>query len=276
MTRGLKAHLLIIDPQNGFMDIDGAALPVPGANDDMDRVADLINRVGSRFEDIHVTMDSHHPVDIAHPIWWQDQDGNPPPPLVTIVSADDVDSGVWQARNLGVRDRSHEYVRTLAVGGKKQLCVWPPHCLIGSRGHNFQEKLGQALREWEEREFATVNVLTKGSNPYTEHYGAFMAEVPDPDDPTTGLNTERLQMLAGADIVFVAGEASSHCVMESVNQIADNIGDEHLTKFHLLTDCMSSVAAIPNVIDFPALTEVWLKEMESRGMVLTTSVEVFA
>jgi nicotinamidase/pyrazinamidase len=275
MSKGLKAHLLIIDPQNSFMDINNATLPVSGANDDMNRVADIIKRVGNRFEDIHVTMDSHHPVDVAHPIWWMDQDGNSPPPF-TIISSNDISSSVWQARNLSVRNRSHQYVLDLEAGGKKLLCIWPPHCLIGSWGHNFHDNLGDALREWEERQFATVNVVTKGSNPFTEHYGAFMAEVPDPNDPSTGLNTERLQMFAEADIVYVSGEASSHCVMESVNQIADNIGDAHLSKFHLLTDCMSPVGAVPNGPDFPAITEAWLKNMESRGMKLCTSGDVFA
>src|ERR1700730_12590274 len=77
----LKADLVIIDPQNDFMDIKhdgsgwvGAAmpdgtlfrstLPVPGALDDMRRVAKLIERVGHRLNDIHVTLDSHRVVDV--------------------------------------------------------------------------------------------------------------------------------------------------------------------------------------------------------------------
>ncbi len=69
----LKAHLVIIDPQNDFMDIiakagdpvglalpDGtqfrSTLPVPGALADMERVAGLITRVGSKLDDIHVTL----------------------------------------------------------------------------------------------------------------------------------------------------------------------------------------------------------------------------
>ena len=58
-----KAHLLLIDPQNDFMDIQGATLPVTGANDDMKRVAAFIDRLGSKLFDIHVTLDSHHVCD---------------------------------------------------------------------------------------------------------------------------------------------------------------------------------------------------------------------
>ncbi|KAF1047415.1 hypothetical protein [Xylophilus sp.] len=38
----LRTHLLVIDPQNDFMDIAGAALPVAGARPDMARLAALI------------------------------------------------------------------------------------------------------------------------------------------------------------------------------------------------------------------------------------------
>ena len=38
-----RLQLLVIDPQNDFMDIAGAALPVPGASADMGRLADLVD-----------------------------------------------------------------------------------------------------------------------------------------------------------------------------------------------------------------------------------------
>ena len=40
----MNARLLIIDPQNDFCDIAGAALPVPGANADMHRLAGLMKQ----------------------------------------------------------------------------------------------------------------------------------------------------------------------------------------------------------------------------------------
>ena len=121
-----------------------------------------------------------------------------------------------------------------------------------------------------------VDYVTKGSNPWTEHYGALQAEVVDDSDDSTSLNTKFLEMLQQADVVALAGEALSHCVMATVNQIADNIGDEHIKKFHILTDCSSPVPAIPNVIDFPAIAAKWLKTMERRGMHLTTSKDFLA
>ncbi len=271
----LNVHLLVIDPQNDFMDLPKSALPVPGAVDDMVRLADMINRIGTKLADIHVTLDSHQKVDIAHPIWWVDQDGNNPAPF-TIVTADDVENGIWTPHNRAFYKRSLEYAKVLEAGGKYSLCIWPAHCLISTWGHNVQDDLNDALQNWMDREFATVDYVTKGSNPWTEHYGALMAEVPDPDDSGTGLNTDLLQVLAEADMVAIAGEALSHCVKETVTQIADNIDENLLQKFYILTDCTSPVPAVPGGPDFPQIAKGWLAEMEKRGMNLTTSVEFLA
>jgi len=270
-----KVDLLVIDPQNDFMDIPGATLPVLGANEDMKRTSGLIKRIGKKFHDIHVTLDSHRPIDVAHPALWQNQNGDKPAPF-TMISVDDVANGIWTPRSPTLRQRCLEYVRQLEVQGKYQLCVWPPHCLIGTWGHNVQSNLNEALEQWSEAEFAMVDYLTKGSNPYTEHYGALMAEVPDPNDPGTMLNTDFLAILQNVDMVVIAGEALSHCVKETVTQIADNIGDEHIKKIYILTDCSSPVSAVPGGPDFPAIAQTWLKEMEGRGMHLTTSVEFLA
>ncbi|MFC1622689.1 hypothetical protein ACFL1Y_01695 [Patescibacteria group bacterium] len=268
-----NVHLLIIDPQNDFCDIGGATLPVPGAEEDMKRVASLIDRIGSKLADIHVTMDSHRLIDIAHPAWWKNQNNDQPAPF-TIISVDDIENGIWVPRNPNFLKRTLEYAKQLETNGKYQLCVWPPHCLIGTWGHNVHADLNEALQRWSGNEFAMVDYVTKGSNPWTEHYGAVQAEVPDPSDPSTALNTDFLTMLSEADMVVVAGEALSHCVKETVTQIADNIGDEHVKKFHILTDCSSPVPAVPAPgPDFPAIAQAWLKEMEARGMTLTNSVD---
>jgi len=265
-------HLLVIDPQNSFCDIPGAELPVPGANDDMNRLAILIGRIGRKLEDIHVTLDSHRLVDIAHPVWWRDQAGNSPNHF-TLISAADVKIGRWTTRIPGFRQRSLEYLETLERDGKYLLCIWPPHCLIGTSGHNVHQGLNEALQKWSEENFAMVDYVTKGSNPWTEHYGAMQAEVPDPADPGTALNANFLQMLSEADIVLVAGEALSHCIKATVDQIADNIGSEHIKKFFILTDCCSSIPAVPGGPDFPKISQQWLKEMEKRGMTLVKSTD---
>lgn len=274
-TGGLKVDLVIIDPQNDFCDkeIPGLfkpTLPVAGGYDAMTRVGKLIKRVGRRLNDIHVTLDSHRLIDVGHPAMWVDQKGKMPG-WYTIISADDIESGIWTPKIPALRTRFLKYARELEAKGKYQIMVWPPHCVIGTWGHNVQPELNDALQRWSEKETAMVDYVTKGSNPYTEHYGALMAEVPDPTDPGTSLNTGFLNILSEADIILLTGLALSHCVKETGTQIVDNIGAEHVKKIHILTDCSASVPAVPGGPDYPAIAQEWLKDMEKRGVTLITS-----
>lgn len=269
----MNVHLLVIDPQNDFMDINGAALPVAGANGDMVRLAGFVDRVGTKLQQIHVTLDSHQIVDIAHPAFWRDADGKSPDPM-TMISAQAIEDGTWTPRLPNYRDYAIDYAKQLEADGKYTLMIWPAHCLIGSWGHNVQDDLAAALGRWETARVRNVDYVTKGTNVLTEHYGALMAEVPMASDPTTQLNGRFLAMLQKADMIVVAGEASSHCVKATIEQVADHIGTEHVKKFKLLTDCMSPVQH-PD-IDFPAMAEQFLKDMEARGMELTNSVDFLA
>ena len=288
----LKTHLVVIDPQNDFCDIlagkgdpvglalpDGtkfrSTLPVPGALADMGRVASLINRVGARLDDIYVTLDSHRVIDVAHPGFWRDQNGKQPNPF-TMISHDDVKNRIWSPRSEAYRQRMLDYTGALQSAGKFVLMIWPEHCLIGSWGHNVVDVLKTELDAWERHQFANVDYVTKGTNTFTEHYGAMMAEVPDPNDPSTQLNGQFLSVLQDADIIGIAGEASSHCVKTTIEQIVDNIGDSHLPKIHILTDCMSPVPQTPGAPDFPAIAKKFLVDMKARGLVLTTSTDFMA
>lgn len=260
----MKTQFLIIDPQNDFLDISGAALPVPGANADMDRAAALVERLGNRLDAIHVTLDSHHPLDIAHPGWWRDTAGNAPAPF-TVIGASDLRDGVWQARDPARQAASLAYVEALAARGRHQLIVWPEHCLIGSWGHNVHGRLFDALGAWGRQYLRKVNYVDKGKNPMTEHYSAIQAEVPDAADPHTEVNHALLARLAEADRVLIAGEALSHCVANTVRDIADQLGGEAVGKLVLITDCCSPVPG------FASLGEAFVKEMTARGMQVTTS-----
>lgn len=288
----MKAHLVIIDPQDDFMDIVAkpgdpiglaipggptfrSTLPVPGALEDMKRTAAVIRRVGDRLDDIHVTMDSHRVIDIAHPGFWRDANNQQPSPF-TIITHDAVQTGAWTPRSPKFRSRALAYTATLEKAGKFLLMIWPEHCLIGSWGHNIVDVLRVELDAWEKKQFANVDYITKGTNTFTEHYGALMAEVPDPNDPSTQLNNNFIRTLQDADIIGIAGEASSHCVKTTVEQIADNIGDSHLGKIHILTDCMSPVPQTPGAPDFPAIAAAFLKTMQARGLVLSDSNKFLA
>ncbi|RAS15777.1 nicotinamidase-related amidase [Microvirgula sp. AG722] len=255
MSTGL--HLLLIDPQNDFCDLPGAALPVTGADADLTRVATLVDRLGARLDRIHVTLDSHQPVDIAHPVWWCNADGEAPAPF-TLITVGDVESGLWRARDPQQQAHSVDYVRALATRARHALVIWPEHCLIGGWGHQLHAGCATALQAWGRQTLRTVDYVFKGMNPGTEHYSALCAEVPDPADPGTRPDPAWIARLAGADTVLIAGQALSHCVASTVRDLADALGDA--SRLLLLDDCSSPVAG------FEALGREFVDEMVARGM----------
>ncbi|KKT94530.1 MAG: hypothetical protein UW96_C0020G0005 [Candidatus Collierbacteria bacterium GW2011_GWA1_45_15] len=117
-------------------------------------------------------------------------------------------------------------------------------------------------------------LISKGTNPRTEHYGIFKAEVEDPKDVSTQLNTTILDAIAKHDLIYVAGEAKSHCVLETMNQLVSYFGKtqpETIKKIRFLMDCTSSVQN-PNV-DFEALANIELEKMVQKGVVLVKSTD---
>lgn len=263
-----KVHLLIVDPQEDFCN-PGGSLFVPGADEDMKRTGDMIERLSDKLEDIHVTLDQHHLLDVAHPTMWKGTDGKAPAPF-TIISADDAENGVWSPVIPGLTKRMISYVKGLEQSGRYPLCIWPPHCLIGSPGACIVEPVETALRGWVDKNKAIVDFVSKGSNIFTEHYSGVKAEVPDPGDPSTQLNTRLISILEEADEILIAGEAGSHCLANSVRDVADGFSDDsYIKKFTLLTDATSPVPGFEN------LQDDFIAEMTKRGMKLSKTTEVF-
>ncbi len=255
----MRLEFLIIDPQNDFSDTQGAALPVPGASADAVRLAELLNRISDHIATIHVTLDTHQLVDISHPIFWRDSAGRPPPPFTTITVAD-VENNIWQPFKPEQQGLALDYVRALHDHGRYTLTVWPPHCLIGTWGHGVIPVVADALRRWEETCFARVSYVLKGQNPWTEHYSAVQADVPDPADPGTWPNTRLIQAVDSADRVVVSGQALSHCVANTVWDLADHLGPEGIHKLVLIEDTSSPVPG------FEALASQFIADMRQRGM----------
>jgi nicotinamidase-related amidase len=260
----MNLQFIIIDPQNDFADKNGH-LFVPGADKDSQRLAMMLKRHLAKIDDIHVTLDTHHWVDIAHPVFWVDSTGQHPAPFTTITETE-VLAGRWKTKHPGFQQRALEYVKTLSSSGRYQLTIWPPHCLIGQPGHNVVAPIATALNEWENT-FAMVDFVTKGSNMWTEHYSAVQADVPDPEDPSTQLNMRLIETLEQADLIAISGQALSHCVANTVRDIANNFGDESIHKMVLIEDTTSPVPG------FETLAHQFLVEMTARGMKTAKSTE---
>ncbi|MDP9968690.1 hypothetical protein FB547_12314 [Variovorax beijingensis] len=276
-------HFLVIDPQNDFCDLPadwlgtdpatGAplrpALPVAGAHADMLRLAGLIREGAGGIAGITVTLDSHHRFDIAHPTFWQARGGGAVAPFTPITAAQ-VRAGDCLPRDAAALPRALAYLDELERRGRYTLMVWPVHCEIGSWGHNVHAAVKAAYNAWEDAQAGLVEKIAKGSNPWTEHYSAIQAEVPDADDPDTALNMRLVASLDRADLIVIAGEASSHCVKATTEHIAANLPSGRPAKLVLVTDCMSPVTG------FEAQHQAFLSGMAARGVQLRTSAEVLA
>ncbi len=253
----MNIQFLIIDPQNDFANASGR-LFVPGADIDSERLARMIKRHLSKINDIHITLDTHHLLDIAHPLFWVDSKGRHPAPFTTI-TIEEVYNGQWKTTHPDFQKRAKAYLEALKINERYNLIIWPPHCLIGSQGNNVVTPIAEAVLEWE-KNFAMVDYITKGLNIWTEHYSALQADVPDPTDPNTQLNTRLIETLKRADRIVLSGQALSHCVANTIRDIANHFTDDNISKMILIEDTTSSVPG------FEEVGKVFLKEMKTRGM----------
>lgn len=256
--------LLVIDPQNDFLDIPGAALPVTGAQADMQRLADWLLTHSSKVHSITVTLDSHASVGVERTTFWQDAQGQAVAPFTLIRSAD-VAVGAYVPRHAaqhpGLVEDVLRYLQALEAGGQRQLVVWPVHCVLGTWGHNIHNGLSDAIAHWEAASGKTCHKVLKGQHPLTEQYSAFRAEVPRQDDVRTHLNTALMDTLAqGSQTLLVAGEALSHCVAASVDDMVAHMPRARLEQTVLLTDCMSPVGG------FEAMGQAFLERARSAGL----------
>lgn len=258
--------VLTIDPQMDFM--EGGALGVPGATDDLKRLAKMVEANGDEIDDIQVTLDSHYHIHIAHSCWWVDKSGKNPDPF-TIISKDSVDNGDWRPANPEWKDWALNYVAELEKNHRYALCIWPDHCIIGSVGQTIQPDFLKAVTSWEEKYSAIAPRTTKGSNPFTEHYSCIKADVPHPKDKSTRLNGHFVETLKKYDNILISGEALSHCVANSIRDVASEFDEDQIKKFVLLEDASSSVQG------FEQQGEDFVNDMVKKGMRLAKTDTFF-
>jgi nicotinamidase-related amidase len=139
-----------------------------------------------------------------------------------------------------------DYCRRLEETGRHQLFLWPPHCLVGSSGHALVGIVDEArLFHCFARDTNSVFV-SKGEALLTENYSVLAPEVELAHDGSRlgARDLPLLERLLAADRLILAGQASSHCVAETVFDLLAEIehrAPEQAGKVYLLEDCMSAV-----------------------------------
>ncbi len=261
--------LLLVDSQVDFVHEDGS-LSVPGAVADARRVIEWIFDHAGQITAIASSLDSHIPTQIFYPTWWVDDQGNHPDAFTTITS-EDVDGGRWQP--VFEKQWSEAYVHKLEEQAKKALMIWPYHTMIGTPGHSITPALYEAIAYHAAARKSRATFLDKGRIPKTEHYSLLEPEVKVPTHPQGTLNTSFLDMLASYDLIYVAGQAKSHCVLETVTSVMRHFEGQpdELAKWRVLMDCTSAVAH-PE-IDFDAMADEQYAEYAERGLKLAKSTD---
>src|SRR4051794_32914154 len=282
--------LVCVDVQNTFC-LPGFELYVrgrsgTGAVDDNRRLCEFVYRNLGVITQIVPTLDTHMAMQIFHSIWLVDAEGNHPEPY-TIVTVQDVFGGHWRpnpevVRALGldeeyVRRYLIHYVQRLARGGKYALTIWPYHAMLGGIGHALVPAVEEAIFFHGIARASQPDFRVKGNNPLTEHYSILGPEVVD-DQRGNAIgekNRPLIEKLLAFDAVLIAGQAKSHCVAWTIDDLLTGITavDRSLAeKVYLLEDCTSSVV-VPGVVDWTEDADAAFERFAAAGMHVVRSSE---
>lgn len=259
----MKNTLVIVDPQNDFCDSNGA-LFIPNADKDCIKISNFIKNNLEKLDSIHISMDSHSCYHIAHPYFWKNKDGEHPKPY-TIIRLEDFKNKKWIPYKEELQEKAERYITGLNKRDCYELIIWPLHCLTASWGSCIQKKIFEVSHLWEISSGEDVNYIVKGLNQTTDHYSIVQAEVPDPSDDSTKVNMKFIESLKSSDRIFIAGEALSHCVSNTIRDLSTYIPMNRIT---LLIDCTS------NVEGFEEYGDCFLEEYSFNGLNLAVSTEL--
>lgn len=246
-----KRAIFGIDCQNDFVLPDRGALGVPGAPEDMKRMVKFIYRHLRSISGIQMSMDTHRAYQIFHASFWEDDDGNHPDPMTTITT-EDLDDGTW--RPVAHPKLAREYVEKIDASDHYRLTIWPYHTLLGGIGHALSSPVFEAALFHSIARSHQTHLETKGTKMLTEHFSVLEPEVKElGGKPIGSFSTDFYNTLIEYDKVGIFGEASSHCVKETILSLMDRIEDDDPSlaeKIYIFEGCMSPVQPSPPGVDF--------------------------
>ena len=289
----VRVCLLAIDVQNTFcipeFELFVGGRSGTGAIEDNQRLCEFIYRNLGLITEIAPTMDTHLAMQIFHPIFWVNEAGEHPVPTATMIRLEDVQNGVWKvnpkvAYSLMNGDyktlQSHalHYTQKLTENGKYPLTVWAYHSMLGGIGHALVSAVEEAMFFHCIARGSQTNFQIKGDNPLTENYSVLRPEVMDGVDGSAiaQKNSPLIQKLLDFDAVIIAGQAKSHCVAWTIDDLLTEIlaQDSSLAKkVYLLEDCTSPVV-VPGVIDFTEQADAAFQRFAEAGMNLIQSTDM--
>jgi nicotinamidase-related amidase len=286
---GPRICLQLVDCQNTFC-TPGFELYVggrsgTGAVDDSRRLCEFLYRNLGVITQVTATLDTHQAAQIFHALYLVDEQGRHPDPY-TLVSTEDVAEGRWRfnralAPTLGVDPAWGErhllhYVRTLEEQGKFALTVWPYHAMLGGIGHALVSAVEEAVFFHAVARSSRPRFEVKGEAAHTEHYSALGPEVTSGPggEPLGNRNVALLDELLTFDAVVIAGQAKSHCVAWTIEDLLEGLAgeDRPARKVYLLEDCTSPVV-VPGAVDYTDGADAAVERFREAGMHVVRSTD---
>ena len=285
-----KIYLMLVDVQNTFC-IPGFELFVGGrsgtaAVDDNRRLCEFIYRNMDVITRICSTLDTHQTMQIFHSICLVNDRGEHPPPF-TLVTAEDVEKGAWKfnpeaAKSLNLdpaygQKFLHHYTHELKQGGRYDLTIWPYHAMLGGIGHALVAAVEEAIFFHSIARHSLPKIEIKGDNQLTENYSVIKPEVMYDSEGSqiAEKNSKLIEDLVQYDAIFIAGQAKSHCVAWTIEDLLNEISamDSSLVeKMYILEDCMSPVV-IPKVIDYTDQANDAFRKFARKGIHIIRSTD---
>jgi nicotinamidase-related amidase len=266
-----RACLVLVDCQNTFC-TPAFELFVPGAPGDTRRICEFLYRNLGHITQVVPTLDTHQAMQIFHASFLVDEEGRHPEPY-TLVSAEEVERGVWRTVSADLQPYLLYYTRALEAGGKYRLTVWPYHAMLGGVGHALVSAIEEAVFFHSIARRSRPDFQVKGQNPLTEHYSVLGPEVTTgpAEEEIAERNTALVEQLLAFDAVMIAGQAKSHCVAWTIDDLLDDLG-ELARKVYLLEDCTSPVV-VPGVVDYTQEANAAFRRFAEAGMHVVRSTE---
>ena len=285
-----KTWLLLIDVQNTFclpdFELYVGGRSGRGAVEDNTRLCQFIYRNLANITHITATLDTHLTMQVFHAIFFVDRHGHHPAPYTDIHVAD-LKNGSWifNPALAGQFDIAPEYgqqmilhyAEELEKKGKYALTIWPYHAMLGGIGHALVSSVGEALFFHSLARTSQYEIDIKGDKPFTENYSVVGPEVlTGPMGEALGVRDRKyVEQLQQVDRLVIAGQAKSHCVAWTVQDLLDDINavdPELAKKVYLLEDCTSPVV-VPGVVDHTDAADAAYQRFAQAGMKIIQSTQ---
>lgn len=204
--------LFIVDPQNDFVDSKGA-LYVKGAEEAIDRICRLIETGG--YDRIMISQDAHQSFHIGHSEFWK---GSPEPGTVIEIPGD-LSRGTYIPALCDYEER-RDVIKRVFEKNSNNIRIWPHHCLEGSWGYCFPDRLINALNDWSAKNLRSYEVYQKGKDAFCESFSLLDEFTPD---------------FSGTTEFHICGFCKDICVFETLKAILEN---------EVLPSCIDSIEVV--------------------------------